>query len=160
MCCVATRIAKLSLALSVALLLPSCGSRDPDQSADAYASRVGGPAAGSPGAATAKTGAALPQPAPNGRQAVTFAAPYSQVDPYSGAKNGLTINRDGTFELIENGQATRGTYTWLRDGKRLRLNGVATRPIVLIANGAIYRLTNENVPLDDLTPDRMYSPSK
>lgn len=156
----ASRFAKILLALPVALSLVGCGSRNPNESADAYANRVGGAVAASPGAAGAQPAAALPQPATNGKQALAFATPYDQVDPDSGAKRGLTINRDGTFELIENGQTTRSTYSWLPDGKRLRLNGVANRPIVLIANGAIYRLTNENVPLDDLTPDRMYSPSK
>lgn len=145
-----------ALAASLALPLAACGSRNQGDNAQSYANKIGGPA--SPAATT--PAAALPQAAPNGKKAVSYASPYSQVDPETGVKRGLTINQDGTFELVENGQTTRGTYTWLPDGKRLRLNGVTERPIVLVANGALYRLTNENVPLDDLTPDRMYSAAK
>lgn len=144
--------------LALVLSLAACHSRNGESAGD-YANKVGS-AAPAASSAPAPEPTNLPQPAANGKQAVTFATPYTQVDPNSGDKRGLTINQDGTFELVENGKTTKGTYTWLPDGKRLKLNGVAERPIVLIANGAIYRLTNENVPLNDLTPDRMYSPAQ
>lgn len=151
-------VASAFLGVSLIVLLAGCGQRSPGEGAQDYANKIGG-AAATPGASPAPAGS-LPQAAANGRKAVTFATPYTQVDANTGVKRGLTINQDGTFDLLENGQATHGTYTWLADGKRLRLNGVANRPIVLVANGAIYRLTNENVPIDDLTPDRMYQPAK
>jgi len=145
------------LGASLIVLLASCGQRSPGENAQDYANKVGGPAAAP---ASGSRATSLPQAAANGRKTVTFATPYTQVDASTGVKRGLTLNQDGTFDLLENGQATHGTYTWLPDGKRLRLNGVANRPIVLIANGAIYRLTNENVPIDDLTQDRMYQPAR
>lgn len=150
-----SRFAIVATCLPLALSLASCGSQHQGESADDYASKVGGPASALPStAASAKE--ELPRPEADGRKAVAFAEPYAQIDTNTGAKRALKISQDGTFELTENGRVTRGTYTWLSDGKRLRLNGVSDRPIVLVAKGALYRLTNEDVPIDDLTPDRMY----
>ena len=143
--------------IPIAILLSACGSKGNGESASDYANKIGN--AGASPAASSAAAAKLPKPAADGKKAVAFTTPYTQVDASTGVRRGLTINPDGTFELVDNGQTTRGTYQWLPDGKRLRLNGVSDRPIVLIANGAIYRLTNENVPLDDLTPDRMYAPA-
>jgi hypothetical protein len=147
--------------LSLAALLSACGgSNEPGgESADDFASRINGSAPTAAGAQ--QTNAAprpdLPQPAANGREGLAAGAAYVQASADGTVTHGLTIQPDGSFELIENGQKTNGTYEWLPDGRRLRLNGVETRPIVLVADGALYRLTNENVPLDDLTSDRMYT---
>lgn len=152
------RFAFAASLIPIAILLSGCGSKGNGESASDYANKIGN-AGATTSAASSTAATKLPEPASDGKKAVAFTTPYTQVDPSNGVRRGLTINPDGTFELVENGQTTRGTYQWLPDGKRLRLNGVSDRPIVLIANGAIYRLTNENVPLDDLTPDRMYAPA-
>ena len=151
------RFAFAASLIPIAILLSGCGSKGNGESAADYANKIGN--ADATPAASSAAAAKLPKPTADGKKAIAFTTPYTQVDSSTGARRGLTINPDGTFELVENGQAVHGTYQWLPDGKRLRLNGVAERPIVLIANGAIYRLTNENVPLDDLTPDRMYAPA-
>ena len=58
--------------------------------------------------------------------------------------------------IVKEGRTTTGNWEWLADGKRLRLTGVERQPIVLIADGALYRMQNEDVPFDDVTPDRTY----
>jgi|GEM_PF-5045278 len=146
---------------SLPLLLAACGSNDDGESADDFAGRLGGGSAANSGVGQPVNPALadLPQPAPDGKEAVSYETSYVQQAP-GGGQDGLTINEDGTFRLVEGGKITEGTWDWLPDGKRLRLNEVDYRPIVLIADGAIYRLTNENVPLNDLTPDRMYAPAE
>lgn len=148
------------LGAALAVMLAGCGARDEGESAADFAARVKGDATTSaPASGQAPKNAAvanLPQAATDGKKAVKFAQQYVPAGSDAKSQNGLTIRPDGTFELAENGRTVSGKYQWLPDGKRLRLNGVENRPIVLVANGALYRMTNENVPLDDVTPDRMY----
>ena len=145
------------------LALAACGSNEQGESADDFAARLDGASAAEAGAANDGAGqpvnpqlANLPKVAANGQQAVRFDSDYVNTAA-DGSTSGLSIYQNGTFRLVENGQLTEGRYEWLPDGKRLRLNGVGFRPIVLVADGALYRMTNENVPLNDVTPDRMYS---
>ncbi|MXP26299.1 hypothetical protein GRI39_09650 [Altererythrobacter indicus] len=143
----------------LAMMLAGCGARDEGESANDFAARIKGESAASANASNQKKNAAvanLPQAAADGKKAVKFAEQYVPAGSDAKSQNGLTIRPDGTFALAENGKKVSGKYQWLPDGKRLRLIGVESRPIVLVANGALYRMTNENVPLDDVTPDRMY----
>lgn len=137
-----------ALLLPICLALLACGERQPAESSDEFAARLKGTAI------KPVNKAELPTVAENGKTAIQTSVPYSQKAP-DGSVSGLQFKTDGTFQLNEDGKTISGTYTWLPDGKRLRLNGVEKRPIVLIANGALYRMTNEDVPLDDITPDRM-----
>ena len=149
------------LGAALAMLLAGCGARDEGESADDFAARVKGdgvaPAATASGQKPKNVAVAnLPQAAADGKKALKFAQQYVPAGSGAKSQNGLTIRPNGTFELAENSKTVSGKYQWLPDGKRLRLIGVENRPIVLVANGALYRMTNENVPLDDVTPDRMY----
>lgn len=135
--------------------LAACGLQQGTDNADDYASRVnGGGIAATPGAA--QPDASMPQVASNGKAALKTGATYSQKG--GSADKAIQIDPDGTYKLVEDGQASEGKWEWLPDGKRLRLIGVVHQPIVLVANGAIYRMQNENVPFDDVTIDRMYLP--
>src|SRR5690606_2553673 len=141
------------IALSSLALLAACSRGDEGESAEDYAARMAG--AQQPGVSGRDLN--LPKTAENGRTALSYAEAYVQTAA-DGTKQGLTLNRNGTFVLLENGQTVSGRYGWLADGKRLRLLGVANRPIVMVADGAIYRMTNEHVPLDDTAPERMFTP--
>ena len=148
------------LAIPATLLLAACNNsagEGESESAQDFAARVNGqsaPAKDDPAQRAMLD--ALPKAAANGRTAVTFATEYTS-QPFGGGTSSLTINEDGSYRLVENGQALEGRYEWLPDGRRLRLKGVETRPIVVIADGAMYRQLNEDVPLDDLAPERMYA---
>jgi hypothetical protein len=147
------------LAAPLALALSACGETQESESAEDFASRInGGPSESGDDMATPVRETAfpeLPKPAADGRSAIQSEV-YTNVAA-DGTRAGLAFNADGTFELSENGNTVKGRYEWLSDGKRLRLLGVEHRPIVLVADGAIYRMTNEDVPYEDVTPDRMFS---
>ena len=135
-----------------AALLAGCSQPEEGETGDEFAARVNGnqPQASGP------ADPAMPRVASNGKQALRKGAAYTQKG-LDGQPGSLAINPDGTYALIENGRTQRGNWEWLPDGKRLRLQGVANGPIVLVADGALYRMQNEDVPFDDVTPDRMYS---
>ncbi|AKM08552.1 hypothetical protein [Pelagerythrobacter marensis] len=149
--------------LAAPLVLAACGERPEGESADDFAARVNG------GAAPAEEGVAseakkqpdgprdpsLPRVAADGRKALQQAATYTQPNA-DGSADSLAIRQDGTYTLVEDGRTTTGEWQWLPDGKRLRLEGLVRQPIVLVADGALYRMQNENVPFDDVTPDRAY----
>lgn len=141
------------IALAALIALSACSRGDDGESAEDYAARM----AGAQKAGVSGRDLNLPKVAENGREALSYANAYVQTAP-DGTKQGLTINEDGTFVLLENGRTIKGRYQWLPDGKRLRLLGVEFRPIVMVADGVIYRMTNEDVPLDDTAPERMFSP--
>lgn len=156
----------LAIALLPALALAACNnSSDKGENADDFAARVNGsggsadavPQASAPDAAQEATLAALPRAAESGRSAADFGAQFTNMGA-DGSESALTINRDGTFELTENGRTVSGDYEWLADGQRIRLRGVEFRPIVVVAaDGSLYRLSNEDVPIDDISPDRHYT---
>lgn len=140
------------LVAPLALALAACGSRD-GEDADDFASRMANADAAEKNALLKN----LPKAAADGRKAIRYTRPYfgTGVD---GARAGVQFFSNGTFRLQEGGRTVDGPYQWLSDGKRIKLMGVGRRPIVLIAeNGAMYRMTNELVPITDLTPDRLYS---
>lgn len=141
-------LGKTAVLVPLCLALVACGKREPAESPEDFAARLKGTAI------QPSNPANLSAVAENGKAAIKTSQTYSQKGP-DGTVNGLQFKTDGTFMLHEDGKTVQGTYEWLPDGKRLRLKGVEKRPIVLIANGALYRMTNEQVPLDDLTPDRM-----
>ena len=149
--------AAFAIALAAQLTLAACGEAPEGESADDFAARVNA------GGASATQGAqpdgprapSLPRVAADGRAALRQAAAYTQPNE-DGSADSLTIRQDGTFALVENGRATTGAWRWLPDGKRLRLEGLVQQPIVLVADGALYRMQNEDVPFDDVTPDRAY----
>ncbi len=140
------------LLIAAAALLAGCNKSEESESADDFASRIEG---GQP-QASGPTRADMPRVAANGKQALKTNAAYTQRGA-DGKPNSLAINPDGTYALTENGRTQRGKWAWLPDGKRLRLEGVTYGPVVLVADGAVYRMQNEDVPFDDVTPDRMYS---
>lgn len=136
----------------LALALAACGSRD-GEDADDFASQLGGHGTTQDNAALAR----LPKAAPDGRKAIRYTKPYWGTG-MNGGKSGVQFFSNGTYRLQEDGRTRDGRYEWLPDGKRLRLQGVTFRPVVLIAqDGAMYRMTNENVPITDITPDRLFS---
>lgn len=148
------RLIKTALIVApLALALAACGSRD-GEDADDYASQLNGEwKTTQDNAAIAR----LPKAAPDGRKAIRYTAPYRGTGQ-DGRTSAVQFFSNGMFRLQENGRTIDGRYEWLPDGKRLRLQGVTFRPIVLVAqNGAMYRMTNENVPITDLTPDRLFS---
>jgi hypothetical protein len=147
------RLLKIALiAAPLSLPLAACGSRDGDGAGD-YAAQFGEGQSGQDNAAIAR----LPKAAPDGRKAIRYTKPY-QGRGLDGNKSAVQFFSNGTYRLQEGGRTRDGQYQWLPDGKRLRLVGVTFRPIVLIADdGAMYRMTNENVPITDLTPDRLFS---
>ena len=151
----------MAFILAAPLALVACGQQPKGENAEDFAARVNGG-----GATAGQTARARPQPdgprdpslprvAADGRQALQQAAAYTQPNP-DGTADSLSIGNDGTFTLVEGGRTQTGTWEWLPDGKRLRLQGVVRQPIVLVADGALYRMQNENVPFDDITSDRTY----
>lgn len=144
-------------AFAVILALAACGEPSEGESADDFAARVNA------GNATAPQDAqpdgprdpSLPRVAADGRTALQQAATYTQPNE-DGSADSLAIRQDGTFTLVEDGRTTTGEWQWLADGKRVRLEGLIQQPIVLVADGALYRMQNEDVPFDDVTPDRAY----
>lgn len=146
------------LCLAMTALLAACGQQSEGESADDFASRVNGDSATSPppGSTDGPADPGMPRVAADGRKALAQGVTYHQ----RGGANSIAIRSDGTFTLVEDGRTTTGKWDWLADGKRLRLEGVTYGPIVLVANGALYRMQNENVPFDDVTPDRMYVPGE
>ena len=148
--------AALAFILAAPLALSACGSEPAEsESADDFAARVGGAGEAGPTPADGPRDPSLPRVAADGRQALNQAAAYTQENP-DGTSDSLAVRQDGTFTLVEEGRTTTGNWEWLADGKRLRLTGVERQPIVLIADGALYRMQNEDVPFDDVTPDRTY----
>lgn len=154
---------RIFLATTLALTLAACGSgTDNTDSADDFAARLNGesaPAADGNRAVAKKAGsqAHLPQAAANGRDAIRTDVMYTNA-AFGGGERGLQLANDGTFSLREeDGTTLSGSYEWLPDGRRLRLKGVESNPIVIVADGALYRVMNEDVPLDDVGPERMYA---
>ncbi|WP_338447064.1 hypothetical protein V5F89_04555 [Pelagerythrobacter marensis] len=158
------RITPAAFAFVVAapLALAACGERPEGESAEDFAARVNGGA--TPAAASGPRDAkqpdgprdpSLPRVAADGRKALDQGNAYWRSNP-DGTRDSLAIGKDGTFTMVQDGQTQTGKWEWLPDGKRLRLLGVTHQPIVLIADGALYRMQNENVPFDDVTPDRVY----
>lgn len=150
----------LAFVLAAPLALAACGEQPEGESADDFAARVNaGGDAGAPAARGAQPDGprdpSLPRVAADGRQALDQAAAYTQPNA-DGTADSLSVRQDGTFTLVEDGRTTEGTWQWLPDGKRLRLEGVVQQPVVLVADGALYRMQNERVPFDDVTPDRTY----
>lgn len=155
-----SRHAAIAFILAAPLALAACGEQPKGESAEDFAARVNG---GDAAAGQTTRGGpqpdgprdpSLPRVAADGRKALQDAA---YVRPNAdGTADSLSIADDGTFTLTEGGRTQTGTWEWLPDGKRLRLDGVVRQPIVLVANGALYRMQNENVPFDDVTPDRTY----
>jgi len=141
------------ISLCALSLLTACSRDDRGESAEGYAARMGE----AQQAGVSGRDLNLPKVAEDGRKTLSYAHAYVQ-SAADGTKQGLTINHDGSFVLMENGRTVSGRYEWLTDGKRLRLLGVESRPIVMVADGAIYRMTNEDVPLDDTAPERMFTP--
>ncbi len=153
--------AAMAFILAAPLALAACGDQPKGENAEDFAARV------NDGGATAEqTTRGRPQPdgprdpslprvAADGRQALQQATAYTRPNP-DGTADSLSIGNDGTFTLVEGGRTQTGTWEWLPDGKRLRLQGVVRQPVVLVADGALYRMQNENVPFDDVTPDRTY----
>ena len=155
----------MALVVSMSLALAACGERPEGESAQDFAARVNGGGAGGGNAPAGDPAAAnqpdgprdpsLPRVAADGRKALAAGTAYRRTNP-DGTHDSLAIAEDGTFTLEQGGRRQTGEWEWLPDGKRLRLLGVTHQPIVLIADGALYRMQNENVPFDDVTPDRVY----
>ncbi|RIV75749.1 hypothetical protein [Pelagerythrobacter aerophilus] len=153
--------AAIAFILAAPLALAACGEQPKGENAEDFAARVNG------GGATAEQTArgrpqpdgprdpSLPRVAADGSKALQQTAAYTRPNP-DGTADSLLIANDGNFTLVEGGRTQTGTWEWLPDGKRLRLQGVVRQPIVLVADGALYRMQNENVPFDDVTPDRTY----
>ena len=148
-----------TFATLAALALAACGEPTEGENADDFAARVdaGGTAAAAPKGAQpdGPRDRSLPRVAADGRTALRPAASYTQPNA-DGSADSLAIRQDGTYTLIEDGRTTNGAWEWLADGRRLRLEGLVQQPIVLVADGALYRMQNEDVPFDDVTPDRAY----
>lgn len=149
------KFAPVLISLAPIALLAACGEPQHSESSDDFAARINGGDAG-PGGAGKAPAAGGPAVAANGREALALTSDYSRTNE-DGTTNSLRLLDNGTYVLVEKGVEYQGSYEWLPDGKRIRLNGASSLPIVVVANGALYRVANENVPLDDLVPDRMYA---
>ncbi|RXZ64515.1 hypothetical protein [Pelagerythrobacter rhizovicinus] len=150
----------MAFILVAPLALAACGEQPKGENAEDFAARVNGGDAATEQATGRRQpdgprDPSLPRVAANGREALQQAAAYTRPNP-DGTADSLSIGNDGTFTLVEGGRTQTGTWEWLADGKRLRLEGIVRQPIVLVADGALYRMQNENVPFDDVTPDRTY----
>ncbi len=152
--CGMTTLTFAPAALAIALLLTACGDQPQGETSDDFASRVG---TGAPAPAATVSGAPAAGPAlpAHARSALKTGTAYVRSGGEADA-NSLDIRPDGTFVLVENGRPVTGRYEWLPDGRRLRLGGVVNQPLVLVGDGALYRMQNENVPFDDVSPDRTY----
>ncbi|WP_374407753.1 hypothetical protein [Pelagerythrobacter sp.] len=152
--------AAFAFVLTVPFALAACSEKPEREGADDFAARVNGggdaemPAPRGP-QADGPRDPSLPRVAANGRKALDQAAAYTRPNA-DGTADSLAIRQDGTFTLVEAGRTTTGAWQWLPDGKRLRLEGVVQQPVVLVADGALYRMQNERVPFDDVTPERTY----
>ena len=151
------KFAPVLISLAPIALLAACGEPQQSESSDDFAARINGGDVGPGGAGAGQAPAAGgPAVAANGREALALTSDYSRTNE-DGTTNSLRLLDNDSYVLVEKGVEYQGSYEWLPDGKRIRLNGASSLPIVVVANGALYRVANENVPLDDLVPDRMYA---
>ena len=51
----------------------------------------------------------------------------------------------------------QGTYSWYKDGSRILIKDGDTNNVYGVADGAVYKMNDENAPATDISPDRMYS---
>jgi hypothetical protein len=87
-----------------------------------------------------------PEVAVNARETVDYAGDYSQTLP-DGRSRTLTLGRDDTYTFRdESGAESRGTYNWYSDNSRILIRRDGANEVYAIADGALYRMTDENAP--------------
>ncbi len=99
----------------------------------------------------------FPAVAVDARSSVNFAGTYDQRMA-DGRTRSITLNADDTYNARdENGVETTGTYNWYSDNSRILIGTGANKQVYAIADGAIYKLADENTPTTgDMTADQAY----
>jgi hypothetical protein len=136
---------RLILPLAALALLAACNKAEPvpEATAESQAGAVESPAA-------------LPTVAANARTSLKYAGAYSQVGA-DGKVTTLKLNADDTYEWTDAaGKATKGTFSWYKDGSRILLDQAGGKAVYALADGAVYKLVDKDAPVDALTAEQMW----
>ena len=147
----------LTTAAPLAFVLAACSSQEPAGVAttDAMGTTAAVDTNGTTGMAA--TPAPMPSVATNARTSVKYAGTYEQTGP-DGRKSSLTLNDDDTYSMTgPDGVQKQGTYSWYKDGSRILIKDGDTNNVYGVADGAVYKMNDENAPATDISPERMYS---
>lgn len=98
-----------------------------------------------------------PQVAVNARNTVDYAGTYSQ-QTQGGGERSITLNADDTYSMRdESGVETSGSFNWYSDNSRILIRQDGETQVYAIADGAIYRLPDENASITGpMTPEQTY----
>lgn len=87
-----------------------------------------------------------PEVAVDARNTVDYAGTYAQQTPDGGQRT-ITLNEDDTYTIRDaSGVETSGTYNWYSDNSRILIREDGETQVYAIADGAIYRMADENAP--------------
>lgn len=79
------------------------------------------------------------------RSTVDYEGTYAQSTPQG--ERMITLGDDDTYVMRdETGTETRGTFNWYSDNSRILIREDGETQVYAIADGAIYRLADENTP--------------
>ena len=82
----------------------------------------------------------------NARTSVDYAGTYSQSLP-GGRTRSITLADGDRYTMRdENGVEISGTYNWYSDNSRILIKRDGRNEVYAIADGALYRLADENAP--------------
>lgn len=148
----------LAAVAPMALALSACGGNDAAAPADTDTTTQP--------TATTTTAAAgdFPVVPLDARSSVKYAGTYALTGA-DGTQTTVTLG-DGDSYTIRNadGTETTGTFNWYSDNSRILIGSGAEKQVYAIADGALYRLADENVALDaaktaDMTYRRIADPA-
>ena len=81
----------------------------------------------------------------NARSTVDYQGTYSQTTPQG--QRMVTLGDDDTYVMRdETGAETRGTFNWYSDNSRILIREDGETQVYAIADGALYRMADENAP--------------
>ena len=130
-------IAPAALALSLA----ACGSNEPDDRVVDTGTETAGVDVNLP-----QQPVEYPTVATNARTSVDYAGTYNQRGT-DGRNSSITLNEDDTYTMTNaDGVQTSGTYNWYDDNSRILIRENGQNQVYAIADGAIYRMADENAP--------------
>lgn len=137
------RSIKITFPAACALALAACGDNDNVDE------RIVDTAQTDPNAVDVNLPATQPDyplvPA-DARSTVDYAGTYSQRLP-DGRERTITLGADDRYTIRdETGVETSGTYNWYSDNSRILIKRNGENEVYAIADGALYRLADENAP--------------
>lgn len=108
-------------------------------------------------AAATPAAAAMPAIATDARKTLQFAGSYAQTGA-DGKVTTLKLGADDSYEWTgADGKTVKGTYNWYKDGSTILLDAAGGKGVFAIADGAVYKLADNNAPRTGFTANQMWT---